>query len=77
MGSAAPYILYTVALKYIDTGRAAILSSSEPVSATILGYLLYHETLSLYALIGMALVLAALITLSRPEAEEPVRQAAT
>ncbi|MDD4236935.1 MAG: EamA family transporter [Desulfotomaculaceae bacterium] len=76
IGAAAPYILYTVALNYIDTGRAAILSCSEPVSATLLGYLLYHETLSLYALTGMMLVLAALIILSKPEAEEPARDVA-
>lgn len=70
IGTAAPYILFTVALNYIDTGRAAILSSSEPVSATIMGYIIYHETLSVYALTGMVMVLAALIILSKPEVEE-------
>ncbi|MDD4236934.1 MAG: DMT family transporter [Desulfotomaculaceae bacterium] len=73
IGAAAPYILYTVALNYVDTGRASILLCSEPVSATVLGYLLYHETLSFYEATGMVMVLAALIILSKPEAEEPCR----
>jgi DME family drug/metabolite transporter len=73
--AAAPYIIFTVALNYIDTGRASILLCSEPVSATVMGYLFYHETLSIYALTGMVMVLAALIILSKPEDEEISRDA--
>jgi len=63
----APYSLYTISLKYLDTGRASILTSGEPVVATFLGLLLYREVPSLLAVIGIALVLVALALLSKPE----------
>lgn len=56
-----PYILYTKGLQGVENGQAAIIASVEPVVATILGTVVYHEMLSLYELIGIVLVLGAIV----------------
>lgn len=67
LASVAPYILFTISLKYIDIGRASILTSGEPVVATLIGLLLYEEFPSLLSVVGIGLVLAALALLSKPD----------
>lgn len=62
-----PYILYTWGLEGVDNGRASILASVEPVVATILGILVFHEVLHADEIAGIALVLAAILISSRPE----------
>lgn len=59
-----PYLLYTAGLSHVENGPASVLASVEPVVATLLGLLVYRETPTLPAFIGMALVLAALALLS-------------
>ena len=56
-----PYILYTRGLQGVENGQAAIIASVEPVVATILGTVIYHEMLSLYEVIGIVLVLGAIV----------------
>lgn len=56
-----PYILYTYGLKYIENGRASILASVEPVVATLLGIIIYHEKMTANGLIGMVLILGAIV----------------
>ncbi|HHT63623.1 MAG TPA: DMT family transporter [Clostridia bacterium] len=62
----APYVLFTYSLKYIDTGRASILASCEPITATFLGILIYKEIPSVISVIGIVLILAAVVLLSNP-----------
>lgn len=64
--SLAPYMLFTYAMSVVDTGKASILASSEPVAATIFGIFLYHELPDAYQAIGIVLVLAALALLNVP-----------
>ena len=59
-----PYLLYTTGLRYVENGPASVMASVEPVVATLLGLLVYRETPTTSALLGMALVLAALALLS-------------
>lgn len=56
-----PYLTYTLGLKYVENGKAAVIVAVEPVAATVLGFLLYSETMSGWNLIGMVLVLAAIV----------------
>lgn len=56
-----PYILYTVGLQKVENGKASIIASVEPVVATILGMVLYHEKLHANEIIGIVLVLGAII----------------
>lgn len=56
-----PYIVYTRGLKEMENGQASIIASIEPVTATLLGFLLYHEKLSVMAICGALLVLIGII----------------
>jgi drug/metabolite transporter (DMT)-like permease len=56
-----PYLVYTIGLNYIENSRASILASIEPVTATILGILVFQEPVSLPEVVGMALVVGAFI----------------
>lgn len=58
VSTAAPYLLYTWGLARVESGRASILASLEPVVASIAGTLLFHEPLSAAMLAGIACVLA-------------------
>ena len=58
------YIFYTKGLEGMPSSRASILASVEPVTATLLGTLLFHEPLSWTGIAGIALVLSAIAVLS-------------
>lgn len=60
-----PYLTYTLGLRYVDNSRASILASVEPVTATLLGVLLYEEKVTVSGLLGVALVVAALIVCNK------------
>lgn len=60
----APYLLYTMGLEHVENGPASVMASVEPVVATLLGFLMFAETPTLSAILGMALVLGALVLLS-------------
>lgn len=57
--SVVPYLLYTKGLGGVETGRASILASVEPVVATLIGVFVYREDLTPYEAAGAAMVLAA------------------
>ncbi|MCH5202528.1 MAG: EamA family transporter [Oscillospiraceae bacterium] len=57
----APYLTYTLGLKYTENTQAAILASVEPLVATIFGILVYDEKLTVMPFMGMALVLSAVV----------------
>lgn len=61
MSTVLPYVLYTIGLAYVENGKASIIASVEPVVATILGIVLFHEKMTLNGLLGMALVLGAIV----------------
>lgn len=72
-----PYSLYNISLKHMDTGIASILASCEPVAATILGFVLFDESPTAFALIGLVIVLFALALLSKPisiKSKKPVQE---
>lgn len=56
-----PYILYTKGLTGMENGKASILASVEPVVATLLGWLFFHETLGWNGALGAAMVLLAVV----------------
>ena len=57
----APYLTYTLGLQYVENGKASIIASIEPVTATLLGAMLFHEKLTISGVLGVMLVLTALI----------------
>lgn len=62
--SICPYILFTVALKYIENGKASIIcGGAEPLSATIFGALLFSEIPTVLNIIGIIITIIALSVL--------------
>ena len=59
-----PYLLYTYGLSGVENSKAGIMASIEPVVASILGILIYKESLSLSTLVGVVLVLGAVMLLN-------------
>jgi drug/metabolite transporter (DMT)-like permease len=55
-----PYLTYTIGLKYMDNSRASIIASVEPVTASVIGILVYNEKITFTGLAGIVLVLVAL-----------------
>ena len=62
--SLVPYYLFSVGLKYMAPGKASILSSStQPISATFFGAILYFEIPSTLNIIGIIISLVGLALL--------------
>ena len=62
-----PYIFYTIGLSGMETGKAAILVTVEPLVATIIGFVIWKENFSLIKLIGIIAILVSVILLSKDE----------
>ena len=62
-----PYIFYTIGLSGLETGKAAILVTVEPLVATIIGFLLWKEDFSVFKLIGIVAILCAVLLLGNDE----------
>lgn len=59
-----PYNLYSAGLQNVEAGKAAIMSATEPLMATLCGFLIFHESLTIPQLLGMILILSAIILLN-------------
>lgn len=59
-----PYLLYTYGLTGMEAGAASVVASVEPVVATLVGAVLYHETITPASALGICLVLTAIVLLS-------------
>lgn len=55
------YILYTAGLKHIEAGKAAILSTVEPIVAILVGVLIFRDVLTGWQLLGIILVLSSVL----------------
>lgn len=64
VSSICPYFLHTHSLSYLETGKAAILAESEPVSAMIFGLIIFGEVPTLIGMFGFILILTSLTLLS-------------
>lgn len=57
------YTLYTKGLSMIESGKASITATMEPVVATAVGVYVFNEALTLFQLIGIVLIICAVIIL--------------
>lgn len=64
-----PYLLYTAGLARIESGRAAILASVEPVVAALVGILAFREPMSPGVGLGILCILGAVLLMGTPEAD--------
>lgn len=58
-----PYLLYTKGLSKLDSGKASILASTEPVVAAFTGILAFGEPLSLSVLLGLVCIIVSIYIL--------------
>jgi drug/metabolite transporter (DMT)-like permease len=63
VSTAAPYILYTKGLARVESGKASIMASLEPVVASLIGAAVFGESLSALTLAGIVCVLAGVYIL--------------
>lgn len=59
-----PYFLYTTALDNIEAGKASIIASIELVVASLIGFFIFKQDLSLLAILGIILVLSSIVILN-------------
>ena len=60
----AAYLLYTLGMEKMETSRAAQLATIEPVTAAILGTLLFRQPLSAFEILGIALVVLSIVLMN-------------
>lgn len=60
-----PFILYTKGLSYLQPSTASIIATLEPVVATLLGIFLFKEGITISKILGVGLVIAAIVVLSK------------
>lgn len=55
-----PYFVYTLGLSRMENGQASIIASVEPVAASLIGFLVFDEIITMNGFIGIILVLGAI-----------------
>ena len=60
----APYVLYTIGLKFTNASNASIMSTIELVAATVIGFVAFGETVGIPAIIGIVLVIGSVVMLN-------------
>jgi drug/metabolite transporter (DMT)-like permease len=73
VASLLPYSLFTYGMNYMDTGKASILASIEPVVATLIGFFFYGEKPDGVTIAGIALVLFGIVLLNLPNGVRSLR----
>ncbi|WP_186578003.1 DMT family transporter [Aquibacillus kalidii] len=56
-----PFLLYTKGLSVIESSRASIIATIEPVVAALTGFILFQEQLNLWQYVGIIFVISAVI----------------
>lgn len=60
-----PYVTYTLGLKYIKSSTASIIATVEPVVATVIGAVVFHEPVAVpFGYIGVALVFLSVVLIN-------------
>lgn len=59
-----PYVLYSYSLEHMESSKASILASVEPVVGTLCGVFIFHEPISALGIIGIVMVLSAIVVLN-------------
>jgi len=71
--TALAYLLYTKGLSMIESGRASITATIEPLVATAIGVYLYNEVLTSYQLFGFLFIIGAVVLIQwKRKKEKPV-----
>lgn len=63
--TALSFSLYTLGLRHMEPGRAAVLATLEPIITALAGSVVYDEPLTVMTVSGIGLVLAASVLIAR------------
>jgi drug/metabolite transporter (DMT)-like permease len=68
-----PYTIYVLALNYVEVGKASVIAFAEPVTATFLGLVFFHERLDLINVIAILLILLSVVVSVDPREKEKTK----
>lgn len=60
-----PFIFYTKGLSKLESGRASLVATLEPVVASMVGFVVFKEAVTLSKVIGILLVITAVLIISK------------
>ena len=60
---------FSVGLRMIESGKAAIYGASEPIVGALVGIFIFHEESNLMKIAGIVMVIAAIILIGRDDAK--------
>lgn len=63
LSTGTPFLLYTTGLSYVESGKASIIASFEPVVAALAGVLVFGEPMSVSMIAGILCILAGVCIL--------------
>ena len=69
-----PYVLYTIGIRYAGASNASIMSTVEVVVASIMGLVVYNQTIPLPGVLGIALVIGSVVVLNIPFSEKHLQK---
>lgn len=61
-----PYLVYTLGMKQIETGEAAMLATAEPVVAALVSVIVLHEPMTAYVVMGVMLIVMGILAMNIP-----------
>ena len=59
----SPFLLYTMGLAHVESGKASIIASFEPVVAALAGVLIFGESMGVSTVVGILCILAGVCIL--------------
>ncbi len=68
-----PFLLYTKGLSYLETSKASIIATLEPIVATVIGITVFSEPITIFKISGILIVIFALFIL-REQSEQLVEE---
>ena len=61
---------FSVGLKLIESGKAAIYGATEPIVGSLVGIIIFHEESNLMKIIGIVMVIAAILLIGKSDTEQ-------
>ncbi|MGE6415193.1 DMT family transporter [Planococcus kocurii] len=68
-----PFIFYTKGLQFVESSRASIIATIEPVVASVVGFFIFNETLSTWQYLGMVMVISSVIIVQESKKQKANR----
>ncbi|MFD2043934.1 DMT family transporter [Ornithinibacillus salinisoli] len=72
--TAFAYIIYTYGLQQTEASKASILTTIEPVVATLIGIFIFHEPFTYMQMIGMTCIISAVILIQLSKKTESTQE---